>query len=516
MRTFFTDDILIFAAGFRPSRTRQPRVTVKKLTVPTDALHALRRIPPVDLIVDLRRPVPTDDVQRATWRMLHPAVAEHGAYIHLDASPTTPDVLRGWARTRSSTMTERARYRPTTDVRRLGDYAIHLMAGPVYLKVPDRRAASLQTRAPELRVDLIDRLPAADIAPTGKIHRNRESSDTAHLDAALHAPAATMRHYQGQLRVLSHMALTHQRTLLPPSFRYPNEQVPTNVLATDIDADYTTLPASTDRAIPRLDGDFFDLTASYHAHFGHFITEIPAKLWGWGVAKAHIPDLRALLRVPRDYQPTYERELLSAYGLSSDDVVWQSEPVEVSSWVACTSLWQNHDPYWFHPAVADVWAQLRRHLIVPHSSQGRQRLFVSRPSGMAHRDCRNAPQVEELFREYGFQVVYPEEHSLAESAALFGGATTVAGFGGSALFNVLFSEHLRTMIILNHEAYLARNEHLYASALGADSHYFWSAPDVRQASAVLDPKAFQSTWDFDFARNERLLRATLEALPESQ
>lgn len=521
LRTFFTDDIVVFAAGFRPSRTHQPRVSVRKFTTLASAVDALRSLPPTDLIVDLRRPRGTDEVQRRTWRALYPAVAEHGAYVHLDVPVASPGLLQGWARASSLTLQERTPHRgPTSDtdaptgVRRIGRYAVHFMHEVHYLKVPDRRAASLATRTPSLHVDLLETLPPADVIATGEIHRNSSSPGAINLDATMHAPVAIMRHYSGPLRVLSHMALTHERTLLPPSFRYPTEPFPTNVLATDVDANFATLPKSAERALPALRGDFYDLTTSYHAHFGHFITEVPAKLWGWATAKEALPDLKALIRVPPGYEPSYERELLNAFGLTSGDVVWQPEAVQVSSWVACTSLWQNHEPYWFHPAIAGVWKCLREGLIDPARAPGSRRLFVSRHAGMEHRDCRNAAQVEGLFQEYGFEVVYPEEHSLASAATLFADARTVAGFGGSALFNVLFSERLRTLIVLNHEAYLARNEHLYATALGADSHYFWSKPDLPQTGAGLDPKAFQSPWEFDFARNETLLRTTLRELPD--
>ena len=62
--------------------------------------------------------------------------------------------------------------------------------------------------------------------------------------------------------------------------------------------------------------------------------------------------------------------------------------------------------------------------------------------------------------------------------ATFREARVVAGFGGSAMFNLMYAENLEGVILLNQEAYIARNEHLFTSLTGGEVHYFWSRPDV--------------------------------------
>jgi hypothetical protein len=67
------------------------------------------------------------------------------------------------------------------------------------------------------------------------------------------------------------------------------------------------------------------------------------------------------------------------------------------------------------------------------------------------------------------------------------------------------------MIVLNHEAYTARNEHLFSAVLGGDVHYFWSSPDIAHPKGGWSEAAYYSGWEFDFERNradlERLLNA---------
>jgi capsular polysaccharide biosynthesis protein len=77
----------------------------------------------------------------------------------------------------------------------------------------------------------------------------------------------------------------------------------------------------------------------------------------------------------------------------------------------------------------------------------------------ASRNCRNAVEVEALFAANGFKVICPELLDIGAQTGVFSNARIIAGFGGSAMFNVLFARQLETFIRLSHEAYTARNEH---------------------------------------------------------
>jgi hypothetical protein len=75
----------------------------------------------------------------------------------------------------------------------------------------------------------------------------------------------------------------------------------------------------------------------------------------------------------------------------------------------------------------------------------------------------------------------------------------------------MFARRLSTLIVLAHEAYTARNEHLFTTLLGGDVHYFWSGPDIAHPSGGWDQRAFYSDWEFDFERN----RAPLDELVDT-
>ena len=151
-----------------------------------------------------------------------------------------------------------------------------------------------------------------------------------------------------------------------------------------------------------------------------------------------------------------------------------------------------------------VWTRL--------STKGRERSSYPGPLDLKSRLCRNAGEVEALFAAHGFDVVYPEHLDLREQAGMFRDAEVLAGFGGSALFNMLYSQHLQTLIVLNHEAYTARNEQLYALVKGCAVHYFWSDPDLQHPVDGYSERAFRSPWEFDFDRNREPLTELFKTL----
>jgi capsular polysaccharide biosynthesis protein len=378
-----------------------------------------------------------------------------------------------------------------------------------YLKVPERRADILPTRAPELRISELAVLPPTVFTPRGELHSHVSSSPVPHLDTSFDVPPLRLRRFDGAIRHLGQMAVASDHTLLPPSFTI--NEISSVRLARNITSDFASLPDALEAPASDLPGVYYDLNPAWYAHFGHFITEIPAKLWGWEQAREQIPGLKAIVGIRPDYEPTYERDLLRAYGIADADIHWARHPVTLESYVACTPMWHNTAPHFVHPDIVNVWSRLSENLADARVSSP-ERLFVARKPGMRHRDCRNASEVEALFEAAGFRMVYPENHTLAEQAGLFSGARVVAGFGGSGLFNALFARRLEKLIVLNHEAYTARNEYLFAAALGADTHYFWSRADREQPTDRFSDTAFHSGWDFDFDRNGAELKRLLSSL----
>lgn len=383
-------------------------------------------------------------------------------------------------------------------------------AGTHLLKLRDRDAtAVLAARESELRVREIGSLPSGSLSVAGVMIDHGGGSQHRFPDR-LDYPEARIRVYEGPVSQPTPSLALHGRSVLPDSFRWHLAPNPTNRGLRDIDARFAQLRAHADER--HLTGSYYFFGYNHPGHFGHLMTEAVAKLWGWDAAKADDPSLKILCKQhpqrPRPVENRLENLLLPAYGIDPGDIVWAAGPVVVDRLVGVTPLWHNSHPYYVHPALTRDWDRLRKGLpsvSVPPSPK----IFVTRRR-RGNRVCRNGAEVEALFARHGFAVVRPETIPVPEQAALFAQAEVVAGFGGSGMFNLLFADVLETLIVLNQSAYWGRSEHLFAAALGVDSHFFWSDPDPGHPDGSYE--AHQASWTFDFDRNAASLTDLLRSL----
>ncbi|MBS44092.1 MAG: hypothetical protein CMH83_13195 [Nocardioides sp.] len=343
------------------------------------------------------------------------------------------------------------------------------------------------------------------------------------VPAVLSHPGASCRRYDGGV-LLTRTALAHHgRSVLPESFRWFLDTDPAVSGLRDTGNGTGRLePTAYDdaRSAPpdagqdeHLAGSFYHFGYENPGHFGHLMTEALSRLWAWPEAKRADPGLKVLCRHhPRRHRPgraALERTLLIAFGVAPEDLVWTGGRTHVDTLVGCTPLWHNTVPLSAHVAIRDTWQRLGDGLRDRAGDAARvERVFVTRRAAGHNRTCHNVGEVERLAEEEGYTVVEPERLSLPDQAALFGGARVVAGLGGAGMFNTALATRLEKIVVLNHTGYHARNEHLVAAVLGAESETFWSEPDMLPRHER-DYRAHQSAWSVDLGRHEAGIRRAL-------
>jgi hypothetical protein len=327
-------------------------------------------------------------------------------------------------------------------------------------------------------------------------------------------PAMSLRHYEGGISSAGGMRLFTPDTVLPDAFRWYFASSGGSPRLDSVTGDIARIPP---RHLPRrkLAGDYYNLDCLFDGHFGHLTTEVVSRLWGWDQAKRENPDLKALFHVrpKRNNNPVLERALFTAYGISEEDLVWVEGPVKVSGLISATPMWQDQSPHFAHPDITEIWQRLSAGLLGDAEPAEHERIFVSRGAKLSHRRyCRNQAEVERFFADRGFHVLYPEQLSLPEQVALFAGARVVAGFSGSAMFNLMHTRRLESTIVLGQNAYLARNEQLFTTVLGGELHYFWAPADVPpRRTGKRTQESVRSSWAFDFAEQGANLERVIAA-----
>ncbi|CUR54431.1 hypothetical protein NOCA2170003 [metagenome] len=372
----------------------------------------------------------------------------------------------------------------------------------------------LPAREPSITVTPLERRPGGEFESRATVVSHSPGFAEETMPSLVTYPELHLRRYEGKIALAGQTLMYTGHTILPDSFRWHLAANPDNPRLKSVSRKFARIESA---HVPqrKLAGDYYQLDCAYPHHFGHLTTEVISRLWGWDTAKRDNPSLKAIFHIkPKSRkQPSLEKALFTAYGIAEDDIVWVNEPVWLSSVTSATPMWHNETPHYVHPDMVATWRRLGEALGRSAEDAPRpERIFVSRGPSLRHRACRNTDAVEAYFASRGFQVIYPETMPMAEQVVTFRHARVVAGFGGSAMFNLMHAQHLEGVILLNHEAYTARNEHLFTSLVGGQVHYFWSAPDVPHPDEGWNLDAFFSGWEFDFDRNGAELDEVLTQL----
>lgn len=490
-----------------PELDSRPGLRVAVAETPEAASVVVSEIGAPLAVIDVRAVGPGERSAWFEWLFFH--VSLNGVYV----APKGDEVTAGWLAAATSTV----QHRGPAQLKELGASAGQVTLVGGFIAVP-----KVAEHVFKLKEENTDRyLPQREgVSNFRKIAEKAGGTYAARTAITEHGgkrlPSsrwnfhdASVRHVRGPVQVLADGLVLKGATALPSSFRHARARDVKNDALRSINQEFGVLKAP---AAPRhLPGHYYDLSSTLTGHFGHFITETVAKLWGWAAAKKSIPGLKALYRTPAGgREPALERAVFNAYGIGDDDIVFVSDDVTVDGYAWSSYLWQNLANYHFDPAITDTWGRLRRDL-VDTSPSSPARIFVSRSDRSSNnRTCRNVDLLETRFADAGFDVVYPELLPFEEQATLFGNAEVVAGLAGSAMFNMLFAEKLRRVIVLSHDSYTARNEFLYSAALADELHYFWSRADLQHGSKGFSTEAFHSPWEFDFEQHGDSLAAVLD------
>ncbi|MGD9958511.1 glycosyltransferase family 61 protein [Nocardioides sp.] len=259
-----------------------------------------------------------------------------------------------------------------------------------------------------------------------------------------------------------------------------------------------------------LSGTWFHLDNECRGHFGHAMTEQISRLWGWKRAKERYPDARALVFQNRERGiAQWEYDLFAAGGIDPEDLWMAEDPVRVEHLVTASPMFSLPD--FVHPGIEETWREIGVALDARSTlTQTPRRIFCSRR--IDKRNCHNAAELEGLFAAHGFEVIFPEDHSLPDQVRIFRGAEVIAGYAGSGMYQIAFTERPRHLILVTSESYTAHNEHLMAAVLGHRVDLVLCEPDVAQPEQGWSRAAFRSDFTFDPAREGVFLREVLAGL----
>lgn len=405
------------------------------------------------------------------------------------------------------------------DVRGLGRHLgeVHVLSkvlslrndAPTAAKLTEAEADAVLRERPEIGRE-VEAVPAAVLEARAPYVHNlgRDYVYTPRMEA----PKLTLRRYDAPTCSRGQVVTSHG-LLLPDTFRHHLAERLDNIYVEDEAPrfGYVRRDISDPDDLP---GAWYHLDSEWPGHFGHSMTEMLGRSWGWARAQQEDPGVRPLLTLQHDRADTdllpFEVALFEAVGMDPESVHVFDRPCRPERLWSATSMFSL--PEYVHPEMARVWRQVGDHLAVRAGEGERpRRIFCSRPASLK-RACRNVGEVEALFEEHGFTVVRPEEHSLADQVAMFRAAEAVAGFAGSALFTMALCPEPKPLFTIAPWSYTARNEQLIAALWGHPIASVWCKPEVDHPRGSWTVEAFSSSFTLDMDDEGVFLREQLAGL----
>jgi hypothetical protein len=100
-----------------------------------------------------------------------------------------------------------------------------------------------------------------------------------------------------------------------------------------------------------------------------------------------------------------------------------------------------------------------------------RKLFISRKNCWGTRLLLNQDKIEQIFKEYGYEIIYPEVMSFKDQLKIFSEAEFIAGASGAGFTNILFAnKNAKIICILPKEIQLSCYSNI-AGVLGQQCYY---------------------------------------------
>lgn len=378
------------------------------------------------------------------------------------------------------------------------------------LKLTHDEADSALARSGLPRGRLLAQVAAVRFTPRCEVVQT--DSDVRHTSIEpIEAPAVSLREYE-DVTCLPRQLVLQDGIVLPDSFRHPHRRRPQHVFLEDLSPRFSALQDPMEEPLLLDDVPHVHLDSHYQGHYGHLVTDQLSRMWAWQRIQEEVERPRLLMCTVTQRAGglhPHEKDLLSAFGVDEADVLIFDRPVRVPRLLSAAPMLSN--PAYVHPAIDETWRRAGAAL-AEHAPDRRyaKRIFCSRRS--TKRRCRNADEVESLFVEEGFTVVYAEDHPLAEQAAMFRHAEVVAGYAGAAIFNICYVDSPKDIVLLVPESYTAQNEYLMAAVQGHRLTLVWCPSDLPIPESGFSAAAYQSDYVVDLERNGPWLRRRLRAM----
>ena len=176
---------------------------------------------------------------------------------------------------------------------------------------------------------------------------------------------------------------------------------------------------------------------AFRQHYGHFICQGLSRLWFLLKNKYNDYDL---IYIPQGKLPNFVFKYLELFGIDSNRLVAITETTKYDE-IIVPEISFALDTFWTDEFKKTI-DRIQKH-ITPVKNKN---IYLSR---MHFNDnCIGEKYIEQIYKENGYKIIYPEEMSIEEQISVISGAKNIVGVVGTALHNLMFMSNGASCTIL--------------------------------------------------------------------
>ena len=222
--------------------------------------------------------------------------------------------------------------------------------------------------------------------------------------------------------------------------------------------------------------------------YGHWLLDILPKL---NIFKKLYPDTPFSILLDND-SPGWVMDLIDIFCNDYCDVLKIKQNQKVSGKFFLMSPIRQHD---FICEYSKIMPQK-----INYKTFFRKKVYLSRSMlGTNYRGLTNKSDIEELFVNNGFDIVYPETLSIREQISLFSSVKVLAGEAGSGLHNSIFCKPKTNIINIQS----SRQNHFIQSGL-----CYW----YKQKATYVFGQAESDDWNANFTVSKESCQAAINSV----
>jgi capsular polysaccharide biosynthesis protein len=202
----------------------------------------------------------------------------------------------------------------------------------------------------------------------------------------------------------------------------------------------------------------------YSLGYGHWLADVLPRLY---LIKNNLKNYKILL--PETYN-TFHLGTLKPFGITEKDITYlKNESYLVPDLTIVSHVAEScNTKDEILQELRDFYLKYYFNISLPTAYR---KLYISR-SKQAIRKVINEEEVQSLVKNYGYEVIYPEDYSFEEQVKLFAGCKTMIGLTGSGLTNMLFMQAESTVLEFKMKGD-EHNLHYFSMSSGLHLDYYY-------------------------------------------